>query len=135
MKDILYKEWYWPFTHQYAYSPYSSLYISYVYSANKEELVQQSRTFLVADHFLCSFYLNCGLQVILWGEIRCSSLLAVNGLIISMNVMSNNQKTIPIFNVIIPLEIFNLWKMPIRCELWESYSFKVLITNNLTMLW
>ena len=66
------------------------------------EFVEQSGVSLVVDHFLDSHDLNVQFRVILWGEIRCQSLLGVKGLakfklarfyrtIFFVNEFSNNE--------------------------------------------
>ena len=71
---------YWPFTpkHWYQYSPYHSLYISY--GADKENLFCNHEFLQLVIIFFILLTLMFDSGVMLWGEIKCWSLLRVKGL-------------------------------------------------------
>jgi len=62
---------------QHVYSPHCSPFISFV--ANWENLLKIPSDFIVGDHLLYSD-LCFDQEVLLWGEIRCLSLLGLKGL-------------------------------------------------------
>ena len=66
---------------QFPYSPHSSLYFSF--GIEKENLFnnQELLWLVIISPILMPLLFDCGM--ILWGEIRCSSLLGVRGFIVS----------------------------------------------------
>ena len=73
---------------QYPYSPYSSLYFSF--GIGKENLFnnQELLWLVIISPILMPLLFDCGM--ILWGEIRCSSLLGVKGFIEKGIIMYTN---------------------------------------------
>ena len=73
---------------QYPYSPHSSLYFSF--DIGKENLFnnQELLWLVIISPILMPLLFDCGM--ILWGEIRCSSLLGVKGFIEKGIIMYTN---------------------------------------------